>query len=54
LMQQPREETIQFVAETTPALAHDFVEERIFLQNNWLSVVNGEILERDSQEMGHM
>jgi len=30
----------------------NFVEERFFLQDDWLSVVNGEILEWDSQKMG--
>ena len=53
-MQQPCEETIEFVAEAAAAPAHDFVEERIFSQDDWLSVVNGEILERNSQKMGLM
>src|SRR5229473_6986555 len=52
LMQQPREETIEFVAEAATALVRNFVEERFFLQDDWLSVVNREILEWDSQKMG--
>ena len=31
LLQQPREETIEFVAKATTMLAHNFVEEQFFL-----------------------
>src|SRR5579884_1468124 len=52
LAQQPREETVEFVAEAAPAPPHDFIEERIFLQDDWLPIMDRKILERDGQEMG--